>query len=221
MSRLFIFADEAGCFNFTRKPGASRYYIVCTISCSSCATLGTSLLDLRRQLIWEKAPVDEYFHASEDKQVVRDRVFAELQKHNFSIEATILEKSKAYPQVRPTNHRFYQYGWFYHFKYAARKMINSAITELQITTASVGTQKGQAHFSAAVNDVVQQVIGGGRTHRTNFCRSIADPCLQAADYCTWAIQKKWESGDVRSYDLIKGRIIHEVDMWAHGTVHLY
>jgi hypothetical protein len=134
MSRLFIFADEAGCFNFTRKPGASRYYIVCTISCSSCATLGTSLLDLRRQLIWEKAPVDEYFHASEDKQVVRDRVFAELQKHKFSIEATILEKSKAYPQVRPTNHRFYQYGWFYHFKYAARKMINSAITELQITT---------------------------------------------------------------------------------------
>jgi hypothetical protein len=183
--------------------------------------LGSSLLDLRRQLIWEKAPVGEYFHASEDRQVIRDRVFAELQKHNFYIQATILEKSKAYPHVRLTNHRFYQYGWFYHFRHAAPKIISAGVSELHITTASVGTQKGQAHFSGAVNDVVQQVIRGRRTHRTNFCRSIADPCLQAADYCTWAIQKKWEQRDVRSYDLIKDRIIHEVDVWSHGTKHQY
>jgi hypothetical protein len=219
MARLFIFADEAGCFNFSRKPGASKYYIVCTISCTACVDLAASLLDLRRQLVWEKAPLREYFHASEDKQVIRDRVFGVLQKLDFSIQATIMEKSKALPRIRPTNHRFYQYGWFYHFKHAAPKIIRG-ITELHITTASV-TNKSQARFSEAVNDVVQQVIGGGRTHRTNFCRSIADPCLQAADYCTWAIQKKWEANNVRSYDLIKSRIIHEVDMWAHGTAHHY
>ena len=168
MSRLFIFADEAGCFNFTRKRGASKYYIVCTISYNSCANLGTALLDLRRQLVWEKAPIGEYFHASEDKQVIRDRVFAELQNHDFAIQATILEKSKAYPHIRPTDHRFYQYGWFYHFKYAAPKMVSSGVTELQITTASVGTQKGQAHFSEAVNDVVQQIISGRRNSQNKF-----------------------------------------------------
>jgi hypothetical protein len=221
MSRLFIFADEAGCFNFSRKPGASRYYIVCTISCHACASLGASLLELRRQLIWEKAPVGEYFHASEDRQIIRDRVFAELQKHSFSVQATIMEKSKAYPHIRPTNHRFYQYGWFYHFKHAAPKIVTKGITELHITTASVGTHKGQAKFSAVVNDVVQQVISGSRKYRTNFCKAIADPCLQAADYCTWAIQKKWELNDLRSYNLIKGRIRHEVDIWSHGTVHHY
>ena len=219
MSRLFIFADEAGCFNFSRGHGASRYYIVCTISCSDCAQLGTDLLNLRRQLVWEKAPVGEYFHASEDKQVIRDRVFAVLQKHDFFIQATIMEKSKAFPRIRPTNHRFYQYGWFHHFKYAAPKIV-SGVTEMQIITASVGTHKGQAHFTAAVNDVVQQIIRN-RKWTTNFCRSIADPCLQAADYCTWAIQKKWESNNVLSYDLIKNKIIHEVDMWAHGNVHHY
>ena len=220
MARLFIFADEVGCFNFSRNQGASKYYIVCTISCRSCADLGSTLLDLRRQLVWENAPIGEYFHASEDKQVVRDRVFKALQKHDFSIQATIMEKSKALPRIRPTHHRFYQYGWFYHFKHAAPKIIRS-VTELHITTASVGTHKGQARFSEAVNDVVQQVLGGGRAHRTNFCRSIADPCLQATDYCTWAIQKKWEANNVRSYDLIKDRIVHEVDMWAHGNTNHY
>jgi hypothetical protein len=102
MSRLFIFADEAGCFNFSRNPGASRYYIVCTISCASCSGLGSSLLELRRSLVWERAPVGEYFHAAEDKQAVRDRVFQALRQYEFSIQATIMEKSKALPRIRPT-----------------------------------------------------------------------------------------------------------------------
>jgi hypothetical protein len=219
MSRLFIFADEAGCFNFSRNPRASKYYIVCTISCSDCTNLESSLLKLRRALVWDKAPVGEYFHASEDKQVVRDKVFAELANHDFTVQATIMEKSKALPRIRQTNHRFYQYGWFYHFKHVAPKIVANN-NELHITTASVGTHKGQVHFTAAVNDVVQQVIQK-RIWATNFCRSIADPCLQAVDYCTWAIQRKWESNDSRSYDLIKQRIIHEVDMWSHGNVHHY
>jgi hypothetical protein len=219
MPRLFIFADEAGCFNFSRNPGASRYYIVCTLACDSCATLGSDLLELRRQLVWEKAPIGEYFHASEDKQAIRDRVFALLQNHNFSIQATIMEKSKALPRIRPTNHRFYQYGWFYHFKHAVPKIAKNT-TELHITTASIGTNRSQKSFTVAVNDVVQQ-IATGKTYRTNFCRAMADPCLQAVDYCTWAIQKKWEKKNTLSYDLIKHRINHEIDMWSHGTTHHY
>jgi Protein of unknown function (DUF3800) len=220
MSRLYFFADEAGCFNFSRKPGASRYFIVCTIVCPSCGDLGSELLALRRELVWERTPVGEYFHATEDKQVIRDRVFALLRKHKFSVQATIMEKSKAYPRVKVTNHMFYQYGWYYHFQHIVPKLIAKG-DELHITTASVGTQKGQAVFSTAVNNVVQQVLRASDRHRTNFCRSIADPCLQAADYCTWAIQKKWEAGDLRSYELIKDRINHEIDMWSHGNVHQY
>jgi hypothetical protein len=220
MPRLFIFADEAGCFNFSRNFGASKYYIICTISCASCSELGSSLLELRRRLVWERAEIGDYFHACEDRQAVRDRVFAVLRTHNFSIQATIMEKSKAYPHIRATNHKFYKYGWFFHFKHAAPKMIQAQTTELQITTASVAVRKAQGVFSAAVNDVVQQVVEGS-TYRTNFCPAIADPCLQAADYCTWAIQRRWERNDTRSYDLIKDRIVHEFDMWAHGSTHHY
>lgn len=220
MSRLFLFADEAGCFNFSRNKSASRYFIVCTISCESCSELGTKLLDLRRELIWRREPVREYFHASEDRQTIRDRVFELLEAQPFQVQATIMEKSKALPKVRPTKERFYHYGWYYHLQYAAPKIVRHA-QHILITAASVGTHKGQAHFSMAVNDVAQQVIKGGRQFRTNFCRSIADPCLQAADYCTWAIQRKWEFGDQRSYALIQSKIVHEADMWSHGTTHHY
>ena len=39
-----------------------------------------------------------------------------------------------------------------------------------------------------------------------------DPCLIVADYCAWAIQKKWEHNNTLSYDLIKDRITFESDL---------
>jgi len=49
MARLFVFADEAGCFTFNREPNVSRYFILCTVVMDKCS-VGTDLLDLRRRL---------------------------------------------------------------------------------------------------------------------------------------------------------------------------
>lgn len=216
--RRYVFADEAGDFCFNRKQRSSRYFIICTVTLDSCAA-GDRLAHLRRELVWEGAPIGAYFHACEDKQAVRDRVFAVLAEESFWIETTILEKSKAQPQARITPHRFYQYAWFYHWRYTHGKILNGA-DELLITAASVGTKKGQRVFTDAVQDVAGQ-FGANVTWRTNHPPSIADPCLQIADYCTWAIQRKWESADVRSYDLIKDKVRHEYDTWRRGNKHYY
>jgi len=216
--RRYVFADEAGDFAFNRNQRSSRYFIICTVTLDSCAA-GDRLSHLKRELAWEGAPVGPYFHACEDKQVVRDRVFQTLSTEPFSVESTILEKSKAQPQTRSAEHRFYQYAWYYHWRYTHRKILDGA-DELLITAASVGTKKGQRVFTAAVQDVAGQ-FGSRITWRTHHPPSMADPCLQIADYCTWAIQRKWESGDVRSYDLIKEKIRHEYETWRHGTVHYY
>jgi hypothetical protein len=89
-----------------------------------------------------------------------------------------------------------------------------------ITAASIGTKKGQGVFTDAVNDVVQQHLRRDQW-AAHFCSSASDPCLQVADYCTWAIQRKWERDDERSYELIKDRISYEYDLWSHGTKHYY
>lgn len=219
MSRLYMFGDEAGCYGFHRKPGASKYFIVCTTTLKTCAA-GHALADLRRDMLFRGVELGPFFHASADKQRVRDEVFDTICKHDFSVQATIMEKSKAMPKVRPTKARFYKYGWFYHFMYVAPKTIQRN-TEVLITTASVGkTKKEQASFTSAINDVVQQIIRRNQW-LTEFVPTIQEPCLQVADYCTWAIQRKWEQGDDRSYVLIKDRITHEADMWSHGKINYY
>jgi hypothetical protein len=112
MTRRFIFADEAGDFTFARGSNISRYFIVCTVIMDSCE-IGAELLKLRRELAWNRTPLRDYFHASADKQEVRDAVYKLIREHNFTIQAEIMEKSKAQPQVRVTHERFYKYGWLY------------------------------------------------------------------------------------------------------------
>ena len=218
MSRLHVFADEAGTFDFRAVQNVSRYFIVCTVVMPSCDP-AACLLDLKRQLGWDQQPVKDYFHATTDAQVIRDAVYAEMQKHDFTIQATIMEKRKADPKIRPTAARFYQYGWYYHFLYGMPKPL-AAATEVHVTAASVGTKKGQHVFTEAVRDVVRQTAGK-RKVRTSFWPCQSDPCLQLADYCTWAIQRKWETGQTRSYDLIKDRITYEYDMFKRGSKTYY
>jgi hypothetical protein len=176
-------------------------------------------MDLRRELVWEKAPVRDFFHATNDKQAVRDRVFATLAAHEFSVQVTLMEKAKARAHVRASPERFFQYGWLYHFRYSLAPHVEQD-DELLITTASIGTKKGQGVFTNAVNDVIQQHLPRSQWS-TFFCLSASDPCLQVADYCSWAIQRFWEFGDDRSYRLIKDRITYERDLWRHGSTLYY
>jgi hypothetical protein len=50
MSDFFLFADEAGDFTFRRQSGASRYFILCTLTTVD-AGLSHDLLQIRRGLI--------------------------------------------------------------------------------------------------------------------------------------------------------------------------
>jgi Protein of unknown function (DUF3800) len=217
--RKFLFADESGDFEFAIKPNVSRYFIICTIACDTCDA-GHKLLELRRSLAWNKAPLKDFFHACEEKQSVRNAVYELIESLDLRIDATILEKRKAQPKVRPTQERFYQYGWYYHLKFIAPYILKAPASELMITAASVGTRRRQAFFTNAVNDVMQQTLGQ-KKWVTAFWPSRSDPCLQVADYCTWAIQRKWEKQDTRSYDLIKSKIKTEFDLFGPGTTFYY
>lgn len=183
----------------------------------SCKIAG-DLLALRRELAWQGLPLGDYFHATTDKQTVRDAVYDVLSSNHFRVQATIMEKSKAQPQVRRSRPRFYQYGWLYHFRYGLRSIVRRS-PEVLVTAAAIGSKKERASFEYAVDDVMGQTVPG--EWATDFCPAIADPCLQVVDYCAWAIQRKWERGDVRSYDLIKDRITYEFDLWSHGNTHYY
>lgn len=219
MTRYYCFADEAGNFDF-RPPevGASRYFILTTVTMTD-NEVGHALMNLRHQLAFEGVGVERPFHATEDLQSVRDRVYACLADFPFRVDATVLEKAKAQPQIRQEAWYFYKLAWYLHLKYVALRVFHRG-DDLLMVAAKLGTNRTRSGFSKAVDDVVRQTCHGVN-HRTAFWGSASDPCLWVVDYCSWAIQRKWERGDRRSHDLIAGRIKSEFDCWAAGKTRYF
>src|SRR5713226_7427461 len=130
------------------------------------------------------------------------------------IDAVILEKSKAYPSVRVSDERFYKTAWYQHMKYVAPKIAVST-DDLLVVSASIGSNAKKRAFHAAVTDVIRQVSPTAKARVASWSAA-SDPCLQVADYCAWAIQRNRQG-----YDLIKGFVQTEFDLFASGTRKFY
>lgn len=215
MGRKYLFVDEAGNFDFSAR--GSKYFILTSVALDGC-TVGDELLELRRVLIWEGIELSDAFHATSEKQAVRDRVYALLQGHRFRIDATIFEKCKTQPS-RQSEEALYALAWYQHMKYVAPRIAH-ADDELMVVGASISTNRRRADFARAVAEVVHQTARTA-TVRTAYWPANTDPCLQVADYCCWAIQRKWERDDPRSYVLIQDKIRSEFEPFRVGRTIYY
>lgn len=214
----YIFADEAGCFGFHRKPGASKFFMLCTISTDNC-DFSSQLLDIKRKLVSGGEEKRNKLHATTDTVQTRYEVYEVLKAAYFRIDCTILEKSKAQMQTRTDDQTFYRYAWYYHFKEVGPKVCRKGEKTL-LTAAALGTKKTKAAFAVSLNNAIQQIVPRDRWS-LSFIESSMDPGLWAADYAAWAIQRKWERSDDHFYDLISDKIDTEFDLWQRGKIHYY
>jgi hypothetical protein len=181
--------------------------------------LDADLLKLRQELVWRRVRLNDYFHASSDLQEVRDAVFERIQKWPFSVQATIVEKSKTETGLTQDLGKFYNRIWYLHFQHGVQSELRGCSGFL-IAAASLGTKKERAIFKAAFDGAIARAD----VHcdwATDFPAAATSPSIQVADYCAWAIRRKWEMSDTRSYDLIKDRITYEKDIWRCSKKHYY
>ncbi len=113
---------------------------------------------------------------------------------------TLLEKSKAELHLQ-TEPAFYKIAWYLHFKYVAPRVV-TVDDRLLVAAAELGTRKRRGLLLNALQDVVRQVAVC-KTHQVAFWPDQSEPCLWAADYYLWAVQRKYERGDDRSHRLIE------------------
>lgn len=219
MADRYVFADEAGNFDFSRNPGASRYFTLTTITMDNCR-VGDDLLDLRRDMGWRGLHLDAVPHAAKDSPAIRNEIFALLMRAPaFRIDTTVLEKSKAQLHLQADTGLFYQMAWYLHFKHVAPQIVTPQ-DRMFVVAASIGTRKTRGRFYTAVKDVVDQV-SPCRRFRVGFWPADSDPCLWAADYCTWASQREWERGDTAYLNLLRSKLATNYDIWAVGTHYYY
>jgi len=89
-----------------------------------------------------------------------------------------------------------------------------------VVSASLAAKKAKREaFYQGVREVMWQV--SRITYKTACWEAGSDACLQAADYCGWAIQRKWEAGDRGPYGRIAKSVRSEYDLFARGATRYY
>lgn len=216
---LYIFLDEAGDFAFSER--GTRYFIVGSITAERPFPVYPALTELKYDLA-EHGTDLEYFHASENAQAVRDQVFAIVQKHldGIQIDTTIVEKRKTGTALQVPE-KFYPRMLGYHLEFILRQYRLTDYDSVIVYTDQIPVQRNREAIKKAVKQTLAKSLPAGVAFQVLHHDSKSNFQLQVADYCTWAVYRKWAKQDQRSYRLIAAAVRSEFDIFRTGIQMYY
>jgi len=224
MKTLYVFLDESGNYDFS--PSGTKFFVLTALSTTQPFDVGSPLLKLRYELLPNYAcgpKVEEqgYFHASEDTQAVRDQVFAALMGSTVPvrIDAVIAQKNKTHPSLQKQPVEFYMKIGEAALKYIFNRAEWHGFDHVVLVFSSLFDRKKRGILKQAFKSLIKQYAEV--PFALYFHDSKFDLCNQAVDYFGWAVYRKWESGDIRSYEIIRSLIQSEFPIFQKGTAEFY
>lgn len=225
MSTLFIFIDESGNFDFS--PKGTKYFSLTSIS--TLDPLGKEELEkIKYDFIKNEINI-EFFHASKDKQHVRDKVFDFIKNiDNIDIDSVIVQKNKTNPSLCTVEKKDKKGKGYKLYGRALQTLIGYILyryddsIHIEKTIIILGSL-----FDSKKSDLIKMTIK--KELKSKFLKPFSiyfhscqsDKNIQIADYCSWAIYKKWEDGELRPYNTIRNKIKNEFDMFRNGSIIYY
>ena len=218
----YIFLDESGNLDFS--PKGTRYFVL-TAVCTKRPFPAVHALDAYKHDCLEdfQHRLDkEYFHCAEDNRYVRQRVFGLIgtSLDDMRIDSIIVEKSKTWTSLRQDK-RFYPRMLGILLKWILRKELKLGAKKVLVITDKLPIKQKRQAVEKACKLSLTHNLPRNVKHRIVHHESRSHYLLQVADYCCWAMFRKWERGDVASYNLIAPAIRSEFDVFRTGTTHYY
>ena len=135
------------------------------------------------------------------------------------VDTLIVEKRKTGPALRSED-RFYPEMLGYLLRFIVERKIGG-FTKLIVFTDRIPVQRKRQAVEKAVKQTLSKMLPPGVTYRVLHHDSKSNFGLQIADYLTWAVYRKWDRDDARSYDLIRTFVRSEFDIFRTGTTFYY
>lgn len=216
---LYIFLDEAGNLDFS--PTGTRFFLLGAVTKERPFHAYKELTDLKYDLV-ELGMNLEYFHAAQDNQATRNRVFDIIHRNlaGVRVDALVVEKRKTDPAMRGEE-QFYprMLGHLLRDILGAHDL--TLFKEVIVFTDSLPVQKHRSAFEKAVKTTLAATLPATARYRLLHHSSKSNFDLQIADYCTWAIYRKWNTGDARSHQHIQPAVASELDIFKAATTTYY
>lgn len=213
----FIFFDESGEMSFSAR--ASKHVVVVALKSIHRPTRIMKDYWHLKHSFFISPPDDaeirrrfqnKRFHASEDPQIVRDMVFDLITRNigRLEVRAIVIEKDDVEPKHR-NEEWLYENLYFYLYRSTldrshwtrARNGVQLLIDLTEDRRMREATIRGIRNAEALVAAPLMSAI--------HHVSSYHHPFLQIADYFCWALYRKYEEGDLRSYNKIRKAVKDE------------
>jgi hypothetical protein len=218
------------------QPGCSRYFMLGMLDVPRPAELSQALQDLRQHLLadpyFESVPSMQpaakktalFFHAKDDVPEVRREVFAVLKSFDdLRFYGIITDKLRVqqYVQARNQADSTYHYHPNELYDYLVRRLFRDRLHKddaYEIHFAKRGFSDRTAALQNALKSARQNFsekwgISSKSPIQVIPTTPLSSPCLQAADYFLWALQRLFEQGEERylAYLWPSFRLVQDID----------
>ena len=149
----------------------------------------------------------------------RDAVVAALARHEtWRFAAVVIEKPKVYLDLR-VPHRFYPEFASSVLKHVFRHHLAPGTDTVLVFTDTLPMHERREAAKKAIKTACRRELPKATRFESYHHPSASSPWLQVADYCSWAVFRKWEQGNTRTYDLLSHRLADlELDALRHGQI---
>jgi hypothetical protein len=200
---VYLFFDESGNLDFS--PNGSRHFCFGVLTLRDPGPLTAAFTRLLYGLL-EQGMELEYFHAAEDRQAVRDQVFAALAEvGGFEVDLLVADKRTMHPALRDPFEFYCRLGHV--IVEAALDRVRERDEMIVVITDTVPLQRERKAVAKTFRTAIRRSLGDRKFIILHHA-SASHAGLQAVDYCTWALQRKLR-GDGRAYERIRGWIRSE------------
>ena len=220
MNYLYVFIDVSG--NYDYSPTGTMNLVITSTLCTDINPGVLELYAVKHEAIDQGIDI-EYFHAAEDRQPVRDRVFNVISGlTHLRIDSIIVEKSKVDTNLRPLN-RFYPTMVEYLLQYPFDPR-GIDVTRFDKVLIFMDRESARAKEKEAITKAVKISLARhlrGVPYTLSMHSSASHPYLQIVDYCSWALYVKWERGEIRPFNQIKNLVRSEFLIYQNKKAKWY
>ena len=230
---LYIFIDESGNFDFSNRQGASKHFMLTAFVTLNPALQRDKLLHFQYELLVGNRD-QKHFHANEDKQVVRDKVFdfiASLEKQ-YEVYNVFARKNRTnpslYKEINKTGRLDKKHQGIGLYQLLCKTLLGyilkSKIRDIDSIVVLLASLYPNSEKNRAMIGEIKKSL---KLQPSNIpfyiycCSTQSDINLQLADYCCWALFAKYERTENKSYDIIKKQVKNEFDIFRYGDVEYY
>lgn len=205
----YLFLDESGDlgFDFSKK-GTSKVFVITCLFTENKRLIEKIVKKTHSQLGKKFKRKFGVLHAVKEKPVTRKRLLRKLSEIDCRIMTIYLNKKKVYTKLYDEKSVLYNY--------VTNILLDRIYSKrLTITSGSLILIASRRETNKFLNENFKDYLKSQavRNHKVDLAIEIKSPheekALQAVDFISWAIFRKYQLGDEVYYDIFKKKIIEE------------